>query len=150
MKKIMMICMIAVAATSAAFSQMKMPKPAVNPVDAQLIDFEKKGWETWKMQDPKFLQGILADDGIFVDAGGVTDRTGYLKNNFGSCKVASYSLEDFNVRWFDKNTAMVTYKAAQDAMCGGNKVAGSQWASSMYMKRGGKWINTFFQTSNVQ
>lgn len=103
-----------------------------------------------KAQDPKFLQGLLSDDSMFVDASGVADKTGYFKNSFTDCKVTSYTLDNFKVMWFDKNTAIVTYKAAQDGTCGGQALPASQWASSMYMKRGGKWMNVFFQTSNVQ
>lgn len=150
MKKILLILVIAIAATSATFGQKKVGMAAANPGDAQLIAFEKKGWETWKMQDQKFLQGILSNDFVFVDATGATDKAGYFKSSFTDCKVMSYSLGDFNVKWFDKNTAIVTYKASQDAMCGGQKLAARQWASSMYMKRDGKWMNTFYQTSNVQ
>lgn len=46
MKKIFMILAIVIAATTITFGQKKMAMPAGNSVDAQLIAFEKKGWET--------------------------------------------------------------------------------------------------------
>jgi hypothetical protein len=49
-----------------------------------------------------------------------------------------------------KDTALMTYKATQDAVCNGKKSPPVQWASSLYVKRGGKWVNAFYQTSTAQ
>lgn len=89
--------MIAIAASSAAFGQMKTAKAGDNSVQAKIIGMEKKGWETWKNQDPSFLQGVLSNDSIIVDQSGVADKAQYFKNSFIGCQVKSYSLDNFKV-----------------------------------------------------
>jgi hypothetical protein len=137
--------MIAIAFSTAAVGQMKADKAVSDAV----IAMEKKGWETWKMQDKTFLQGELSSDAVIVGDQGVADKTQYFKDSFTDCKVKSYSLSDWNVTMFDKDTAMVTYKSMSDAMCGGKQAPANQWNSSLYMKRGSKWMNVFYQTSNI-
>jgi Domain of unknown function (DUF4440) len=147
MKKVFAIMLIAFATAYSALGQMKHGSMSV---EESVIAMEKQGWESWKAQDPKFLQGVLSIDAVIVGDSGVGDKTQYFKDSFTDCKVASYSLSNFKVVMFDKNTAMLTYKSTQDATCGGKPLGVNQWNSSLYSYRGGKWLNVFYQTSTVQ
>lgn len=150
MKKIMMVLMIVAGVSSVAFGQTNMSKDKNDSIGAQLIAMEKQAWETWKNQDRSFQQSLLSEDAVAVSDTGVAGKTQFLNDIFTDCKVKSYSVDNFKVVMLEKNTALMTYKATQDAMCGGKQMPATQWASSMYMKRGGKWLNVFYQTSNVQ
>jgi len=44
-----------------------------------------------------------------------------------------------------KDVALLTYRYAHDAVCGGNPEASPLWASTVYVKRGGKWLIAFHQ-----
>ena len=63
MKKIIMLVVIAIAASSVAFGQMKADKS----LETKLIAMETKAWETWKNNDRSFIQSVLSDDAVFVD-----------------------------------------------------------------------------------
>ncbi len=144
MKKIIMILAIAIAATSAAFGQTKMLKDT--KVEAQVIELEKQSWEAIKTNNRSFLESLLTDDAIAVDGDGVAGKAQWMKNTFApGCALKSYSTDDFKVVMFDKNTAIVTYKANQDSACNGKQAPATVWVSSLYVKRGGKWLNSFFQ-----
>lgn len=67
MKKIFMIFVIAVAASSAASAQMKMAKDTNNSVEAQVIALEKQGWGAWKNKDAAWYQANLAEDALQVN-----------------------------------------------------------------------------------
>ena len=57
MKKIMMILMFAIAATSVTFGQTKMSKDS--KVEAQIIALEKASWEEWKTKTAVGFKLIL-------------------------------------------------------------------------------------------
>ncbi len=145
MKRIMMILLIAIGVSAIAFGQTKMSKDTNNSVEAQVIALEKQGWETWKNQDRGFLQNVLSEDAVIVGDSGVADKTQYFKDSFTDCKVKSYSLDNFKVVMLDKNAALLTYMATQDGVCGGRTIPAKVIASSVYVKRGGKWLNAFYQ-----
>nr|MBA2736536.1 hypothetical protein [Pyrinomonadaceae bacterium] len=73
MKKIMMILMIAIAASSVAFGQTKISKD--EKVKEQIIALEKQAWQEWTNKNTSFVQNYLADDAFYVYADGVVDKT---------------------------------------------------------------------------
>ncbi len=50
----------------------------------------------------------------------------------------------------ENKTAILTYKAMQDGTCDGKTLHASVWATSIYVKRGGKWVSNFHQETPVQ
>ncbi len=67
MKKIIMLMVIAIAASSAAFGQTKMSKDKNNSVETQIIALEKQGWEAWKNKNSSWFQIYLAEDALSVN-----------------------------------------------------------------------------------
>src|SRR5689334_21447432 len=127
------------------FSQAGKGKNA--DVEAKLTGAEKQMWEAWKNKDMGPFQQNLTDDTVMVDPGGVTQgkdkAVEFLSKN--PCDVKSYSLGDMKVKWIDKDTALVTYKAESDATCGGQKTPPSVYAASLWVKKNGKWLGAFHQ-----
>ena len=135
--------MIAIGVSSAAFGQKKTTNEAGNSVEAQIIALEKAGWEAWKNKDARWFQANLTDDALSVHAEGVADKSQSIKD-IGSCDVKSVSLDNFKFLMIDKDTALITFVGTQDAVCGGKTQPGSVRASSVYVRRGGKWLNVFY------
>ena len=148
MKERMIILMLALAASTAAFGQTTMAQDS--KVEAQVIALEKQSWEAIKTKDVKFLEALLIDDVIAVTGDGFAGKAQWLNNTLADgCALKSYSTDDFKVVMFDKNTAMITYKATQDFACHGKQDPPNVWISSLYVKRGGKWLNAFFQLTPI-
>lgn len=115
----------------------------------QLVKLEKQSWEAWKNRDGKFFEEFLSDDHVEVGFSGVADKKEVVEV-VGSpvCNVKSYELDRFAMKLLDKNTALLTYREAQDTMC--HKVVPSPcWVSSLYMKRGDRWLNVLYQQSQI-
>lgn len=143
MKKIMMILMIAAAMTSAAFGQMKMSKDS--RLETEIIALERQTNEAVNKKDAKTLETIVPADALIVTEKGFEDRSQFFKRTFADeCAVKSFSMDDTRFVMLDKNTVMVAYKYTQEAVCSGQSSPSSLWISSLYSKRGGKWLNTFF------
>ncbi len=142
MKKIIMIMAIAIAASSVAFGQMKSKD---NSVEARLIALEKQSWEEWKNKNGGFFQTLLTDEAVNVGVGGLSNKSQIVKSTSSDCEVKSFSVDNFKVVMLDKNVALLTYAAIQDGICGGRTIPAKVFASSVYVKRGGKWLNAFYQ-----
>jgi len=141
MKKIFIVMMIAIAASSIAFGQTKMSKD--NTVEARVIAIEKASWEAWKNKDNKWFQANLTEDALHVDSGGVTNKAQSIKS-LADCEVKSFSLDNFKFLMLDKNSALITFTGMQDAVCNGKTIPATVRASSVYVKRGGKWLNALY------
>ena len=146
MKKIMMILMIAIGVSSVAFGQTKISKEST--VEAQIIAFEKQAWEEWRNKNRKFVQNYVADDAFFVYPEGVINKT-QIVEAVGNCEFKSYSLDDFKFLRLDKNSALVSYTAKQDIVCADKPAPKAVRSSSVYVKRGGKWLSVFYTEAAV-
>ena len=136
---------------SLAFAQEATPAPAASPspkpvmTKAQsqkiIVTTEKKLWEAWKAKNTKVFKTYLSADSLMIGGAGVANKTEALKELDGmSCEIKSYELSDIKVLFLNADAALMTYKATQDGTCSGNPVPPSVWASSAYVKRGGKWF----------
>jgi len=151
MKKIMMILMIAIAASSTVLALTKMSKDKNNSVETQIIALEKAGWEAWKNKDAKWYQTNLTEDYLLVNSEGVRNKTQTVKSIASECEVKSYSLDNFKFVMLDKNTALLTYTGMQDAVCNGKTMPATVRSSAVYVKRGGKWLDALYmETPTVQ
>jgi hypothetical protein len=121
----------------------------VAAIKEQLIKLEKQSWEAWKNHDGKFFQDFLSDDHVEVGFGGVSNKA-EIVSFVGSlvCTVKSYQLDQFELKMLDKNTALLTYREAQDTVCH-NPVPSPCWVSSLYMKRGDRWLNVLYQQTEI-
>lgn len=119
-------------------------------IKEHLIKLEKQSWEAWKSRDGKFFQNFLSDDHVEVGFGGLANKAEVVAF-VGSpvCAVKGYKLDHFEIKMLDKDTALLTYWEEQDTVC--NKPVPSPcWVSSLYMKRGDKWLNVFYQQTQIQ
>jgi hypothetical protein len=109
-----------------------------------IVKMEKQMWEAWKNKDTKPFEENIADDGVGIAMG---DKTFATKPDIladikkSDCDVRSYSFGENRAFGVDKDAVLLVYKADQDATCGGQKAPPSVVASSLWVKRGGKWKN---------
>ncbi|MEO8430798.1 MAG: nuclear transport factor 2 family protein [Acidobacteriota bacterium] len=122
------------------------PAAASTSLEETLTRLEKQSWEAWKGRDGKFFQDFLSDDHVEVGFGGPTDKATVVSGVASPvCVVRGYSIDRFHLTALDANTALLTYHAAQDTTCGGQPVPSPVWASSLYVRRAGRWWNALYQ-----
>jgi hypothetical protein len=125
-----------------AFGQMKRN----DPVEIQIVALENMAFEAWKNKDRKFFEDHMSDAGQYLDADGVGGKAQYVKAIIdNNCTVSRYSLDNTKVTMLSNDVALLTYRYAHDAVCGGHPEASPLWASTVYVKRGGKWLIAFHQ-----
>jgi len=128
-------------ANSAATANTNAGKPAPAPASKEaIVALEKQAWDAWKNNDPKFFDGFLSDRWVSFAGGGREDKAANIKRMTESkCEVKSYSLSDEQLHMLGADVAVLSFKAAQDATCGGTKIPASVWVSSAYVRDGDKW-----------
>ena len=115
-----------------------------------LIKLEKQSWEAWKNRDAQFFKEFLSDDHVEVGFYGAANKADVVATVASpACVVRSYSVDQFKVALLDANTALVTYHAAQDTSCHDKPVPSPVWVSSLYLKRGDRWLNVFYQQTQT-
>ena len=148
MKNLTVLALLTFAFAAAAFGQAAQADKS--SLKETLTHLEKQSWEAWKNRDGKFFQDFLADDHVEVGFGGPTDKKTVVAG-VGSpvCTVKSYTVDHFELTEFGPDTALLTYHAAQDTTCGGTAVPSPVWVSSLYVKRGGQWLNALYQQTKT-
>ena len=129
------------------------PKPAMSRAQTQriIISTEKKLWEGWKTRNFKPFRTYLTSESVNIGDQGVAGKSDLLKAfESMSCEVKSYDLSDIKVVFLDSDAALITYKAAQDGTCGGEALPAAVWASSTYVRRGGKWLAASHQETTAK
>ena len=125
-----------------AFGQVKRN----DSVETQIVALEKMAFEAWKNKDRKFFEDHMAEAGQYLDLDGVGGKAQYVKAIIdNNCTVTRYSLDNTKVTMLSNDVALLTYRYAHDAVCGGHPEASPLWASTVYVKSGGKWLIAFHQ-----
>lgn len=141
MRRLAVLVLLAFAA-NLTFAQSKE-----SDTEKKLVENEKKLWQGWQDKKGAPFRDMLTKETVGVSPMGIT--RGAEKNaadiEKGDCDVKSWEIHDPKVDWLDKNTALLTYHAVQDATCGGQKVPEAVWATSIWVKQKDKWLGAFHQ-----
>lgn len=111
-----------------------------------IVSLEKESWVAWKNRDGAYFAKFLSGDHVELGQQGPSGKAevvAFVGNK--ACVVSSYSLDKFNLTQITADTALLTYFATQDTQCNGHPVPSPAWASSLYVKRNGKWLNVLYQ-----
>jgi hypothetical protein len=94
----------------------------------------------------------VAAEGWYIDAmAGRASVAGFLKEFdklAKELKVASWDLTEPRTHWVDANTAVLTYKWVGKGTYQGQPMPSPVWCSTVWAKRGGKWMAIFHQETN--
>jgi len=126
--------------------------PSFAAADAALRDslvaLERQSWVAWQNHDAKFWQEFLSEDHMDIGPGGITPKARIVGGVASPvCVVKSYAVDDFRFARLAPTVATLTYRAEQSTICGTNPVPSPAYVNSVYVLRGGRWLNVIFQQS---
>jgi hypothetical protein len=148
---VMAFASLCFAQPQASASPSPAPKPRVSKAQLlkQLSANETKLWEAWKNKDAKPFRTYLSADSVMVGGGGIQNKADAIKEITSmGCDVKSYTLSDWKLSMIDAEAALITYKGVAVGTCGGQAIPAT-WASSIWIKRGGRWQAFSHQETNV-
>jgi hypothetical protein len=114
--------------------------------EKMFMDMDKQAWDAFGKGDGKFFETFLSDDALLGGGMGFAGKAQAVKDiSTKPCDLKSFSFANYKVTMLDANTALATYEATQDVTCGGQKSADKVYATSVFVKRKGKWLAAYHQ-----
>jgi len=118
--------------------------------EAAVRDLEARSWVAWQNHDAAFFEQFLSDDHVEIHGYGLAGKAAVVEGvRSPFCKVQSYALGPLSVTPVSADSMLVTYRAEQDTTCGKARVPSPVWASSVYARRAGRWVNVLYQHTPV-
>jgi len=113
-------------------------------LEAELTAMEKASWVAWQGHDGAFFERFLSGDHVEMQGNGPSGKAPVVAGVKAGCTVKSYSVDRFSLTRFGPDTALLTYRAEQDTTCGTAKVPSPVWATSLFVRRDGRWQNALY------
>ena len=114
-------------------------------IEETIISMEKRAWEAVKNRDTKAFSDLFAADGMMADSSGLSTRADFFKT-LPDLTITEYTLSDYKVMMIDKDSALITYKAdVKGSFKGQAFPPNPTYVSSIWTKRGGKWMAVYHQ-----
>jgi hypothetical protein len=136
------------AVCAAAASPALAPAAGNDAIGQRLVAEERASWDLAIKRNVAAYTAFHAPDFFTVTGTGVVDRarseTSAMDANvrFDQCE-----LSGFDVRFVAENAALVTYHVKAAGLDHGKAFQLDSYASSLWMKRDGKWLNVFYQAT---
>lgn len=110
-----------------------------------MLAVEREVWEAWRVHDTQKIGELTAKDITFINIFGtyLPNKAEALKDWSATyCDVKSIRLNDAMGTMVAPTVGILTFKAAADGTCYGQRV-GDVWGTSVYVKAGEVWKWTF-------
>ena len=121
---------------------------APSALDKALIANENKINDAVARADKAGLSALVAPDAWTLDGNGPMKMSDFA-SMLDQMKVKTWKISDEKVMWVEANTAVVTYKWTGSGTFQGQPFPGQTYASTVWTKKGDKWLAVFHQESEV-
>lgn len=125
------------------------PAKGKSSIEDMLIAREKEILELIKKKDIQGFAAYLADDQLYVNDKGIHTKAQALKS-VAEGTLLEFALDDWKVLMVNKDTALLTYRVTSKGIVNGQEVSGVTRESTLWVKRGGKWLAVFHQDTTVK
>ena len=141
--------LLSLAATHVAQAQ---PRSAKTDPTAEIMRLEKGMWDFWKARRYEDMKAQMTTDAVFVDPAGIVNREGLMTAmRAQQCDVRNITFGDVKVTSPGPGYALIAYRVTAEGTCGGEALpAGGDFASSLWVRRGNRWLTAFHQQSPAQ
>ena len=120
------------------------PKAAAPPTTEALMALDNKAWEAWKNKDGKYFEAYVAENFVGFSDGKRSTKADLIKMiSENKCEVKSVSLSDPHITPAGPDVAVLTYKAAQDGTCDGQKLPANVTAATVFVRSGDTWKGAY-------
>jgi hypothetical protein len=119
--------------------------PGMSSEGDQAIAAEKRVWEAERTRDAAVLETSLGEDYVEIAAGeGLQDRAAVIKE-LSTIELKEYSLTAMTERPVSPGVVLLTYHFHVIELHDGQPHPSDCTASSLWVRRSGKWLNVIFQ-----
>jgi hypothetical protein len=149
-KQFILFCVMLIALAPVCFAQRSPAKPAKSASNEKAItDLEKSAWESYKNKQTEAFLQLMSDDycGAYADGLKTLDMevAGMAKTD-----LRDYSLADVKVVFPSTDVAVITYKTTMQETSEGKDMSGTYNSTSVWVKKGEKWLGVFHTEVKAQ
>ncbi len=151
MKRMLVLAVLAMAASSVALGQITGDKSApTGNAEQELIKLEQDRAQAAVRGDTAFLEQNTADDYTFINARGMLITKAQMLADFksGQIKLQSSDLDDLHARVYG-DTAVLTGRSTQKGQAYGQDISGQYRFTRVYVKRDGRWQSVALQQTRI-
>ena len=138
MRNLVIACVLAASVSAVAAGNLQ----------EELLQRERVLWQAWGNKDGNAFRTHLPEDhvqvvaGVGVVAGGEAIASAVEKHD---CEMSIFGFSDVTLRQPVSNVAILSYVASQETTCGGQALPARVFATSVYVRKGGRWTSTMYQ-----
>lgn len=147
---------LAIPLAAHSFAQAQTNRGSVElPVQRQIMDLERQGWEAAKNRDSAAAQRLLTEDALDVGEYGIWDAKKSAESiasleKHPDSALAEYSVSDWKFRRASMNVVVVAYKVTLISMSKNVRQSPTiQYYSAVWIRQGNTWRNLLFHNSTV-
>ena len=122
--------------------------PERSALDKALIANENKINEAVAKGDKAAFTAMVSADALSIDGTGLM-KVADFATMLDQLKISTWKLSDEKVAWVDQNTAIVTSTWTGSGTFQGQPVPAQTYCSTVWTKKGAKWVAVFHQESEV-
>jgi uncharacterized protein (TIGR02246 family) len=118
-----------------------------------LSDIEESLWQGWADHDGAAFREHIVDNHLQINAEGVlwSGKQEVIQGiEENDCDVKGFSLSDWVVHRVSDDTAILTYRGTQDAVCNGEKIPEHVVASAVYVRQDGRWMSASYHETPAE
>ena len=126
--------------------------PDIPRLREELMALERQSWEVLKAHDRAAARRLLPDDAQQIYAGGARYFKSEILNQMPDYRLDTYEIDPtYGLRMISPNVAALLYRVtAQGANRHDRTITTKVLASSIYVRRDGKWWSVLYQETPVR
>lgn len=126
----------------------KAPAGITKADEEKLVSLEREAWEVVKKKDWKAFDTLLVPEFVWIDDGGIVAGRAESVKRFSGFDLSGSTMRDVKVTAFGPDVAFVTYSVTLQGRFQGEAILPKpSYVGSGYVKRGGRWVNFFTQST---
>ena len=117
--------------------------------DAAVLAKEQDRHDAIRNRDRTALEALLAPEFVWVDEAGFTTRAQVLDRQ-GRYDLLMVQMQGAGVTWLSDDVALVLYRLTRDAWLDGRPQPASVVCSAVWVRRGPRLLNVFYQETSAR
>jgi ketosteroid isomerase-like protein len=148
------VCLILILLGTLGYAQSKkpdqpMPESRADALREQIIAQERAGLDALKTGDLAKFGASIAEDAVFVDAHGPATKAEIMEHT-AEFRLHDYTMSDVRFIPLSSESGMIIYLVTESGTSHGKDFSARAYVSSLWRKRGGKWLCEFSQETGAK
>ena len=149
-KPFILFCVALIAVVPVCLAQASPAKPAKSASNETAIThLETSAWEAYKNKQADAFKKLMSEDYCGEYAEGIKNLDREVAD-MAKTDLRDYSLADMKVVFPSADVAVITYKTTMQQAFEGKDMSGTYNSGSIWVKKGGKWLEVFHTEVKAQ